>query len=293
MKQKRGMGELIFDSANGVFMGLLSLSAVYPLLYILLASLSDSGELLKHRGLLFAPIGFSLEAYSLVFQNPMIAIGYRNTLVILIVGTFINITMTAFGAYGLSRKNVLLKKPILLMIVFTMFFSGGLIPAYMVVRDLHMLNTLWSIIIPSAVNAYNLIVMRTFFLSLPDSIEESAKMDGANDFTVLFRIILPLSMPIVAVMILFYGVGHWNAFFNALIYVRDRNLYPLQLVLRDILINNSTDNMSADAMSMDKLAISESIKYATIIIATAPILFMYPFLQKYFVQGVMIGAIKE
>lgn len=178
-------------------------------------------------------------------------------------------------------------------IVFTMFFSGGLIPSYLLVTGLGMLDSLWALIIPGAVSAFNLIIMRTAFQGIPVSLEESAKLDGANDFTVLVRIILPLSLTVIAVMILFYGVGHWNSWFGALIYLRDRDLYPLQLVLLEILITNSTDSMLTAAGPADKMPIGETIKYATIIVATVPILLLYPFLQKYFVKGVMIGAIKE
>lgn len=184
------------------------------------------------------------------------------------------------------------KNPIMFLIVFTMFFNGGLIPTYLLVNNLGLLDSRWALIIPSAMSAYNLIIMRTSFQGIPVSLEESAKLDGANDFTVLFRIVLPLSMPVVAVMILFYGVGHWNSWFNALIYLRTRDLYPLQLILREILITNSTDSMMTGVGGADKMPIGETIKYATIIVATIPILLLYPFLQKYFVKGVMIGAIK-
>jgi putative aldouronate transport system permease protein len=200
--------------------------------------------------------------------------------------------MTSFGAYALSRQHVMWKNPVMFLIVFTMFFSGGLIPTYLLIQDLGMLNTRWALIIPSAMSAYNLIIMRTSFQSVPVSLEESAKLDGASDFTVLFRVILPLSMPVVAVMILFYGVAHWNSWFSALIYLRKRELYPLQLILREILITSSTESMMTSVGGADKTPIGETIKYATIIVATGPILLLYPFLQKYFVKGVMIGAIK-
>ncbi|THF76716.1 carbohydrate ABC transporter permease [Cohnella fermenti] len=293
MNRKKSFGERAFDIANVSILTLLCFCTLYPILYIIFGSLSDSVLLVRHSGFLYKPVGFSWDAYSMVLKNPMIGIGYRNTLFILVVGTFINVALTSLGAYCLSRRNVLFTKPILMMIVFTMFFNGGLIPTFMVVKNLHMVDTLWSVIIPTAISAYNLIVMRTFFLSLPDSLEESAKMDGANEYTVLFRIVLPLSMPVVAVMILFYAVGHWNAFLNALIYLNDRDKFPLQLVLREILIQNSTDNMTTDTASLDAAAVAQSIKYSTIVIATVPILFIYPFLQRYFTKGVLIGAIKE
>ncbi|GIP33662.1 carbohydrate ABC transporter permease [Paenibacillus sp. J2TS4] len=290
---KPTIAERIFDFFNSLFMIMLCLATLYPFLYVLIASLSDPAWAVQQRGLIWFPHGFNLEAYKLVFDNPMIKTGYMNTLFIVVVGTAINVFMTALGAYGLSRQNVMWKNPIMFFIVFTMFFSGGLIPTYLLVTNLGMLDTLWALIIPGAVSAFNLIIMRTSFQGIPISLEESAKLDGANDFTVLFRIVLPLSMPVVAVMILFYGVGHWNSWFSAMIYLRDRELFPLQLVLREILITNSTDSMMTNVGAVDKMPIGETIKYATIIVATIPILLLYPFLQKYFVKGVMIGAIKE
>ena len=291
---REGPGERFFAIGNVAFLTVLMIVMVYPLLFVLFASLSNANELTQHRGLLFAPIDFTLEAYRRVLQNPLILSGYRNTLFIVIVGTTLNVLMTALGAYALSRRNVLFKNPVMFFIVFTMFFSGGLIPSYLLVgQTLHMQDTLWALIIPGAMSTLNLIIMRTAFNAVPVSLEEAARMDGANDWTILFRIVIPLSWPVVAVMILFYGVGHWNAFFSALVYLRDRDLYPLQLVLREILISSNVQNMTTDVASGDVLAIGETIKYATIIVATAPILFVYPYLQRYFVKGVTIGAIKE
>jgi len=289
---ERSWGDRVFDVCNVALMIVLCLVTVYPFLFVLFASLSDPVWVVQMRGLILFPKGFTTEAYKLVFENPAITTGYMNTLFYVIVGTALNILMTSFGAYALSRQNVMWKNPVMFMIVFTMFFNGGLIPTYLLVEHLGMLDTRWALIVPSAMSAFNLIVMRTAFQSIPVSLEESAKLDGANDFTVLFRIVLPLSMPVVAVMILFYGVSHWNGWFNALIYLRTRDLYPLQLILREILITNSTDSMITGVASGDKMPVGETIKYAAIIVATVPILCLYPFLQKYFVKGVMIGAIK-
>jgi putative aldouronate transport system permease protein len=287
-------GERLFGLGNVLFMLALVVVTVYPLLYVLFASLSSASELTQHRGLLFAPLDLSLEAYRRVFQNPMILIGYRNTLFYVIVGTTLNVFMTALGAYALSRRNVLFKNPAMFFIVFTMFFSGGLIPTYLLVgQTLHMQDTPWALIVPGAVNTLNLIIMRTAFNAVPVALEEAARIDGASDWKILFKIYLPLSWPVVAVMILFYGVAHWNSFFPALVYLRDRELYPLQLVLREILISSNVQNMTTDVSSGDVLAIGETIKYATIIVATLPILLVYPYLQRYFVKGVAIGAIKE
>jgi len=294
MWAKRSFGETLFLIANTIFMVALITVTLYPLLFVALASISDPATLMRYRGVLLKPLGFTLEAYKLVFANPMIAIGYQNTLLYVVAGTTINLLMTALGAYALSRKNVLLRDPIMFMIVFTMFFSGGLVPTYLLVGNtLNLIDSPWALIIPPAINTWNLIIMRTAFQSIPDALEEAARIDGANDFTILFRIVLPLSLPVVAVMILFYSVAHWNAYFSAMIYLRTRELYPLQLVLREILITNSTDNMTAGISSGDVMPIGETIKYATIVVATLPILCIYPFLQRYFVKGVMVGAIRE
>ncbi|WP_438445494.1 carbohydrate ABC transporter permease [Gorillibacterium sp. sgz5001074] len=289
---RRSLGEHVFDWSNAVFLILLSLVTLYPFFYVLVASLSDPIWMMQVRGLIWYPKGLSFEAYRLVFHNPSITTGYLNTLLYVTLGTALNILMTSFGAYALSRQNVMWRNPVMFLIVFTMFFNGGLIPTYLLIHDLGMVNTRWALIIPAAMSAYNLIIMRTSFQSVPVSLEESAKLDGANDFTILFRVILPLSMPVVAVMILFYGVAHWNSWFSALIYLRTRELYPLQLILREILVTSSTESMMTNVGGGDKTPIGETIKYATIIVATVPILLLYPFLQKYFVKGVMIGAIK-
>jgi len=289
---RRSRGEHLFDLLNSLLLILLSILTLYPFLFVLIASLSDPKWAIQTRGLIWYPKGFTLEAYRLVFQNPSIITGYLNTLLYVTLGTLLNILMTAFGAYALSRQQVMWKNPVMFLIVFTMFFNGGLIPTYLLIDDLGMADTRWALIIPAAMSAYNLIIMRTSFMSVPPSLEESAKLDGANDFTVLFRVILPLSMPVVAVMILFYGVAHWNSWFSALIYLRTRDLYPLQLILREILITSSTETMTTGVGGSDKMLFGETIKYATIIVATGPILLLYPFLQKYFVKGVMIGAIK-
>jgi len=291
---KESPGERVFGIGTVLFLIALMGVTLYPLIYVLFASLSNAAELTQHRGLLIAPLGFTLEAYRRVLENPLILTGYRNTLFIVVVGTALNVFMTALGAYALSRRNVLFRNPAMFFIVFTMFFSGGLIPTYLLVgQTLHLQNTLWALIIPGAVQTLNLIIMRTAFQAVPVALEEAARMDGANDWTILFRIYLPLSWPVVAVMILFYGVAHWNSFFSALVYIRERDLYPLQLVLREILISSNVQNMATDVSSGDVLAIGETIKYATIIVATLPILLVYPYLQRYFVKGVTIGAIKE
>ncbi|MBY0215292.1 carbohydrate ABC transporter permease [Paenibacillus illinoisensis] len=277
---------------NYTFLILLVIVTLYPLLYVLFASLSDSAQLLANKGLLWKPVGFSLEAYKSVLANPGIATGFRNTLFILVFGVIVNLFMTALGAYVLSRKNVMWNKVFMFFILFTMFFGGGLIPLYLVVKGVGLLDTLWSTILPFAISTFNLIIMRTSFMGIPDSLEESAKIDGANHFTILFRIIIPLSMPVIAVMILYYAVDKWNGWFYASVFIKSRELFPLQLVLREILIANSTESMSAGASAGDRFQIGETIKYATIMVATIPILCIYPFLQRFFVKGVMVGSLK-
>jgi len=286
-------GEQLFGYFNALLMIGLCAITLYPFLYVLFASFSEAASLLQHRGVMFKPAGFDLGAYKAVFSNPMIMKGYENTLLYVILGTTINLLMTAVGAYVLSRPNLYFKHIMMFFIVITMVFHGGLIPSFLLVNDLGMMNTIWALLIPGAINTFNMIIMRTSFQGIPVSLEESARMDGASDWMILFRIIIPLSMPVIAVMILWYAVGHWNSYFSALVYLRNREWYPLQLVLREILIANNTDAMMTSAASDDKYAIGETIKYAAIMISSLPIICLYPFLQKYFVKGVMIGAIKE
>ena len=292
-KIKDSIPERIFDSFNILILFLLMIVTVYPLLYVLFASLSNPASFALHKGILLWPQKFSLLAYKAVCDNPMIGRGYLNTLIIVVGGTAINLLMTSLGAYVLSRPNLPYKRFMNLFVMFTMFFSGGLIPSFLVVSGMGLLDSYWAILLPGAISTYNMIVMRTSFETLPISLEESALIDGANELTVLVRIILPLSAPVVAVMLLFYGVGHWNSWFSAMIYLRTRIKYPLQLILREILVENDLNNMTVDVGSLDKEPIGETIKYATIVVATLPILCIYPFLQKYFTKGIMIGAVKE
>ena len=292
-KIKDSIPERIFDGFNILILFLLMIVTVYPLLYVLFASLSNPASFALHKGILLWPQKFSLLAYKAVCDNPMIGRGYLNTLIIVVGGTAINLLMTSLGAYVLSRPNLPYKRVMNLFVMLTMFFSGGLIPSFLVVSGMGLLDSYWAILLPGAISTYNMIVMRTSFETLPISLEESALIDGANELTVLVRIILPLSAPVVAVMLLFYGVGHWNSWFSAMIYLRTRIKYPLQLILREILVENDLNNMTVDVGSLDKEPIGETIKYATIVVATLPILCIYPFLQKYFTKGIMIGAVKE
>ncbi|MGE5549732.1 MAG: carbohydrate ABC transporter permease [Bacteroidota bacterium] len=291
-QERRSLSGWIFDSANSLFIMFLMILMLYPFWYMIAGSLSDPVAIFGQRGLLLWPKGFSLDAYRAVFGNKLIWSGYRNTLLYLVAGTTVNLLLTAFGAYALSRRGVYFRNLIMGMIVFTMFFDGGLIPRYFLVYRLGLIDNRLALILPGAIGTMNMIIMRTAFAGISESMEESARIDGANDFTILFRIMIPIAMPVVAVMILFYGVGHWNAWFDAMIYLSKRNLYPLQLVLREILINHSTD-MTTGTVGTDVQPIGETIKFATIIVATVPVLVIYPFLQRYFVKGVMIGSLKE
>lgn len=293
MKIKKSKGERAFQVFNYAFLTLIMLVCLYPVWYVAVASFSNSNALTQHSGLLFRPIGFSMDAYKKVFQNPMIGKGYLNTLFILIIGVFLDLVMTSLGAYFLSRKRVMFKKPIMLFIVFTMFFSGGMIPFYINLKELHLTNTLWGLIIPFMITTSNLIILRTSFESIPESLIEAAQIDGAGHIRILTTIVLPLSKAMLAVMVLYYGVSIWNSWFWASAILRNREMYPLQIILREILLSNDTNSMIAGASATDTEAIGMSIRYATIMVATVPILCVYPFLQKYFTKGTMVGAVKE
>lgn len=293
MKIKHSLAERTFQVFNYAFLTLLMVVCVYPIWYVLMASVSDSNKLMAHTGLLLKPLEFTLSAYKKVFENPMIIRGYGNTLIILVVGLTFNMVMTSLGAYFLSRKNVLFKKPIMMFIVFTMFFEGGIIPFYLNLKDLHLTNTLWGLIIPFMIQTRNMIILRTAFSSIPESLIEAARIDGAGHITILTKIVLPLSKAMLAVILLYYGVHIWNSWFWASSILRDRELYPLQVILREILLQNDMSSMAIGGDAGTQDAVSMSIRYATIVVATVPILCVYPFLQKHFTKGTMAGAVKE
>lgn len=289
---KRSWSEKVFDWTIIWIMIVLVLLTAYPLYYVLVASVSDGSQMMAHSGLLLKPYGFHLDAYVKVLDNPSIIKGYLNTLFVVGASVILNMTVTALAAYVLSRKNVYWNNLFTFLIVFTMFFTGGLIPFYLVVKGMGLMNSLWSLVIPFAVNTFNLIVMRTSFQAIPDSLEESAKIDGANHPTIFARIVIPLSLPVMAVMALYYTVEKWNGWFYASLFLKDRQLFPLQLILREILISNSTDLMLGTTAADQIVQVSATLQYATIVVATLPILCVYPFVQRYFVKGVMIGAVK-
>ena len=295
---KQGKSDKIFDICNKLLVWFFIVVISYPLIYIISASISDPQYVNSGEILLF-PKGITFEGYERVFQNSEIWLGYRNTIFYTLLGTFINLAVTLPMAYALSRSDLIGRNVIMAMLVFTMFFEGGLIPTYLLVRDLGMINTVWAMVLPSAAAMWNIIVTMSFFkVSIPRGLEEAAEIDGASQIRIFFQIVIPLSAPIIAVMALFYGVGHWNQYFGALIYLQDRELYPLQLFLREILIQQqlTTELMqssgTAEALSQHA-RIADIIKYAVMIVSAAPLLIVYPFLQRFFIKGVMIGSIKE
>ena len=267
----------------------------YPLYFVIIASFSDPKELYRNPLMLW-PKGATLSSYELAFNNKDIWIGYRNTLIYTVLGTLINILMTVIGAYPLSRPDFVGRGVLTFFYTFTMFFGGGLIPFFLVCKALGLMNNLWVMIIPGAVSVYNMIIMRTFFQSrIPAEMTESAMIDGASNIRTLFRIVLPLSTPIIGVMVLFYGVGHWNAYFNAMIFLVDRVRFPLQLFLREILVQNQVTSMlttATDAGDADRVMSQIGLQYVVVIIATLPIFVIYPFMQKFFTEGIMVGALK-
>ncbi|MEK3911818.1 carbohydrate ABC transporter permease [Paenibacillus sp. FSL H7-0331] len=292
-KAVRSRDDRIFDALVYTIAGIVLLLVLYPLLFVVSASFSDPISVIDGKVWLL-PQGFTFTPYLHVFENESIWSGFRNTILYTLIGTFVNIILTILAAYPLSQRDLPGRTALMFIITITMFFSGGLIPTYLLIKSLGMINTVWAMIIPGAISTYNLIVMRTFFQNgVPFELQESAWIDGASNFRLLLTIVIPLSMPIIAVMVLFYGVGHWNAYFNAMIYLKDRELFPLQLILREILILNQSDNMGLDGAGMtERVMMAESIKYSVIIVSSIPVLLLYPFVQKYFVQGVMIGSIK-
>lgn len=295
MVRKKSVSGMIFDTFNYIFLTLLALVCLYPVYHVLIGSFSDPVQLTRHYGAILKPLGFSLEGYKVVFHNPNIWSGYANTLFYVVVGTLCRMLFTLIGAYLLSRKDFVIRKGLTFIMVFTMYFSGGMIPSFLVVKMLRLYNSRAAIILPTLISTWNMIIMKTALQAVPDALEESARLDGANDLVVLFQILVPVVKATIAVIALYYIVGEWNSWFNAMIYLRDNSKRPLQLFLREILIENSTNSNAAAAnvdADVSAAFLEESIKYCTIIVATVPILCIYPFVQKYFVTGVMMGSVK-
>ena len=291
---RQSRGDKIFNVINGLLIAVVLIMIIYPLWFVIIASVSDPAKVLGGQVILM-PRKFTLEGYRMVFRDPMIMTGYRNTLFYTVTGTAINLVMTILAAYPLSRKDWVGRGFFMGVLMFTMFFSGGIIPTYLMMNSLGMINTVWAMILPGAVSVYNTIIMRTFFVnSIPPELQEAAQVDGCSNTRLLLQIVLPLSKQILAVMVLFYGVAHWNAFFNALIYLTESKRYPLQLVLRSILIQNTaSQDMLGDLDTMgSRVMMAETIKYALIIVSTLPMMILYPFLHRFFEKGVMVGAVK-
>lgn len=290
----RNKNDFIFDVINYVFFTLAMLVVLYPLYFIVIASISDPYKVAGGHTLLW-PAGINFEGYIRVFTNNTILIGYRNSLFYAVFGTFINLLFTLPPAYALSRKNLAFKSSIMIYLMIPMYFGGGLIPTYILVKNLGMLNSIWSLLVPGAVSIWSIIIARSFFQSnIPEELYESAVMDGCSHLRFFLSIVLPLSKALIAVLVLQFGLAHWNSWFNALIYISNKNLYPLQLVLRNILIVNDPvlEMIKDQAEVQRRLRLAETLKYASIVISTVPVLIIYPFLQKHFAKGVLIGSIK-
>jgi len=293
MRMKKSKGEHIFDAILIVVSVLIFVVVAYPLYFVVIASFSNPEAVLGGK-LSFWPVGFNIESYKMILDEPKIWLGYRNSIFYTILGTMINLILTTLAAFPLSRKDMPYRRLLTFIITFTMLFSGGMIPVYMVVRGLNITDTIWAMVIPNAIATYNMLVMKNYFQSsIPEELHEAAAIDGCGPFQSLLKVVLPLSRPILAVITLFYAVGHWNAFFNAIIYLRDQKLYPLQIVLREIMLQNSLEAVGGDMTGMyEKVMRGETMKYAVIIVASVPVLLFYPLVQKYFTKGIMVGAIK-
>jgi len=297
MSNTKTTGGKVFDIINVFILALLVVATVYPVLYVLFASMSDPVKLYAGSRLVLFPRGFSLAPYRIVITNQMIWVSYRNSIIYTLTGTTLSLFITTMAGYVLSRQYLPGRGMIMVIITFTMFFTGGMIPLYLLVRSLKLLDTMWSLVFTGAVSTYNLILMKTYFLSIPFEMEESARIDGANDWVILWRVMAPLAMPVIAVITLYLIVANWNSYIPPSIYIRKRTLFPLQVILREILLSGSNETSlnvnSSDSGGLgDFQAYSESVKYSTIVVSILPIMCIYPALQKYFVKGVMLGAVK-
>lgn len=284
----------VFYVTIDVVITLMLVVILWPLIFIVSSSLSSKEAVMAGRVFLL-PVDFSLEGYKAIFKTGEVLVGYRNTILYTLVGTTLNVILTLIAAYPLSRRDLPYRRPISFIFTFTMFFSGGMVPTYMLVSNLGLLNTPYAMILPGALSVYNMIICRSFIEnSIPHEIYEAASIDGCSDFGYFTKILIPLSGPVIAVITLYYAVAHWNSYFNAFLYLTDDKLYPLQLVLRNILLANQMDTaMVTDMEQMEsKQGLADLIKYALIVVSSLPVLIIYPFIQKYFVKGVMIGSVK-
>ena len=293
MKYKKSAGEWVFDSCNYLVMIGLIVITLYPCYYVLVASVSDPTRIYEGSGLLLYPKGFAMGAYKSVLSYSQLWISYANTILYVLAGGFLSTLVTVMTAFALTRRGLPFKNTIMMGILFTMYFSGGLIPTFLVVRSLQMVDTRWAVILVPLISTYNLIITISYFRGLPYELEEAAKIDGANDYRVLLQVMIPLAKPIIAVIALYYMVSLWNSYFNEMIYLTSRSKFPLQLVLREILIQNDTASVGGAASNAgDVQSYAENLKFAVIVVSTIPFLCVYPFIQKYFVKGVTLGAVK-
>jgi putative aldouronate transport system permease protein len=284
----------VFNIVNYTLLTLFLIAVLYPLIYVLSASVSSPSSVINGEMWLW-PVDLTLEGYKAVLNYPRIISGFQNSLFYTVAGTIISVILTILASYPLSRRDLAGRNVIMFLFLFTMLFSGGIIPSYLIVRETGLLDTRWALIIPTALSVWNMIITRTFFeMTIPDELLEASKLDGGSDFRFLWDIVLPLSLPIIAVNALFYAIGQWNTYFNALIYLTDQSLFPLQLVLREILVQNQInfDQMADIAEMTRRQELADLLKYSLIVVATLPVLVIYPFVQRHFVRGVMIGSLK-
>lgn len=292
---KDSLSDRIFNAVNLIVLTILMLGVLYPLVYVFSASISDPDLVITGKMWLI-PRGFTLEGYKRVLQDPDILLGYRNTVLYTVVGTAVNLVLTLSAAYALSKRFLRGGKTIMFFVTFTMYFSGGMIPSYLLMQDLKLMDTFAALVLSGAVSTYNLIIARTFFSNgVPQELEDAARIDGCSVTKTFMLVVLPLSKALIGVLALYYGVSHWNSYFSALIYISDRAKFPLQLILREILIENqqkATMLIDNEEIALLQMKVANLIKYAVIFVSSAPVLIIYPFLQKYFDKGVMLGSLK-
>lgn len=282
----------LFMAVVYAFCAIALIAILIPLIFVVAASFSSPDALLSAKVFLW-PVDFTLRGYKMVFDHDLLPLSFWNSIVYTVVGTVINLVLTVLAAYPLSRKDLAVRNPIMMLFAFTMLFNGGMIPTYLLVRDLGMLDTMWAILLPTAISVWNLIITRTYFqTSIPQEILESASIDGCNDFQFLIKMVIPLSVPILAVNVLLYAVGHWNSYFNEMIYLSTNTKYPLQLILRDILLNDQNAGTMDVTQQLERQKTQYLLQYSSMVVGTVPLMLLYPAVQKYFIKGIMVGAVK-
>ena len=292
IKQYTRPTDHLFMTIVYAFCAIALIAILIPLIFVVAASFSSPDALLSAKVFLW-PVDFTLRGYKMVFDHDLLPLSFWNSIVYTVVGTVINLVLTVLAAYPLSRKDLAVRNPIMMLFAFTMLFNGGMIPTYLLVRDLGMLDTMWAILLPTAISVWNLIITRTYFqTSIPQEILESASIDGCNDFQFLIKMVIPLSVPILAVNVLLYAVGHWNSYFNEMIYLSTNTKYPLQLILRDILLNDQSAGTMDVTEQLERQKTQYLLQYSSMVVGTMPLMLLYPAVQKYFIKGIMVGAVK-